>query len=163
MEHEPSIDQGQFHDEPRSRWGRTRYGSKGLPALRTAAPIGILLAATIATIVVATGNAGPRPIIGGFAVASMSVWACVGLIWALIVDRNTLQGAFRDPDQSIESVWYDRAASGAFLDILLITGLGATVVAFSGLEVPTAVALAVVLFIAMGSFGLRYLVLQRRG
>lgn len=149
--------------DPRSRWGRVRFGARRLPALMVAAPIGVLLALGIAGIAVATGGAGPHPLVGAAAITLITVWACTGLVWALIVDRNTLRGATANPEQSVESVWYDRAASGAFTDVLLIVGLGTAVLSFASLEIPTLLALAGVLVIAMGSFGIRYLMLQRRG
>ncbi|MFT4279793.1 hypothetical protein [Microbacterium sp.] len=149
--------------QERSRWGRVKFGSRRLSALVVAAPIGLVLAVGIGAVAALTGAAGPRPLLGGIAMAAVTVWPCLGLVWALIVDRQTLRGATPNPEQSVESAWYDRAASGAFSDTLLITGLGTAGLAITGLDVPVLIPLIAVLLISMGSFGIRYLVLQRRG
>jgi hypothetical protein len=148
---------------PRTRWGRVRFGAHRLPALWTAAPAGVLLAVALAAVAIATGGAGPHPAVGAIAIAALTVTPCTALVWAVIVDRETLRGATPNPEQSVESVWYDRAAGGAFTDILLITGLGTTAIAITGLDVPAVLVSTAVLAIAMGSFGIRYLVQQRRG
>ena len=147
--------------DTRSRWGRVRFGGRRLSALWAAVPLGLTLAAVIAAI--ATGGAGPRPVVGGVAVAFVCVWPFIGLTWALIVDRDTLRGATENPEQSVESAWYERAAGGAFSDTLLITGLGTAAIAFASIELSTVLALAAVILVAMGSFGVRYVAQRRRG
>lgn len=149
--------------EDRTRWGRVKFGSGRLSALAVAAPIGLALAVGLGAVAAVTGAAGPRPLLGGIAMAPVTVWPFLGLVWALIVDRQTLRGATPNPEQSVESAWYERAASGAFSDTLLITGLGTAALAVTGLDVPVLIPLIAVLLVSMGSFGIRYLVLQRRG
>lgn len=151
------------NDDGRSRWGRVKFGGRRMPALRTATPIGIVLAAGIAALVVALGQAGPRPMIGGVAVAAVSVWPCIAFVWVLLVDRDTLRGAIPNAEQSIESAWLERAGAGAFSDTLLITGLGTATIAFTGTEVPTLLALSAVIVVSMVAFGIRYVVQRRRG
>ncbi|MFT4051213.1 MAG: hypothetical protein QM677_03065 [Microbacterium sp.] len=147
----------------RSRWGRVRFGAGRMPALWVAAPVGLVLAIGIAVLAVATDSAGSRPILGGSVIAVMTWWPCLGIAWALIVDRETLRGAIDNPEQSVESVWYEKAASGAFTDVLLVAGLGTAAVAFTGIEISAVNALAAVVLIAMGSFAVRYLIQRRRG
>ncbi|WP_405372380.1 MULTISPECIES: hypothetical protein [unclassified Microbacterium] len=160
---EDSIDDAATVDDTRSRFGRVKFGGGRWPALWTALPFGLLLAIGAGAIAVATGVAGPRPVFGGIAFVFVMLWPCTGLVWAFLVDRNTLRGTTPHPEQSIESAWYDRAAAGAFSDILLVVGLSTTAVALSGIEVPTSLALAGVVVFAMGAFGIRYFVQQRRG
>jgi len=160
---DPGIDTASTADASRSRWGRTTVGSHHLSALWLAVPIGVVVAVVVAVVVVDTGSIGTPAGVGQLAMAFAFGWAAAGLAWVLTVDRNTLDGAPRDPERSIESVWHDRAASGAFTDVLLVTGTAATVVSLTGFDMPASVALASVLVVAMGSFGLRYLVLRRRG
>jgi hypothetical protein len=163
MHEEHGQEQGMSIADARTRWGRVKLGDGRLPALWTALPFGIVLAVALAGVVVMTGEAGPRPAVGAIAVAAVTIWQCTGLVWAMIVDRNTLQGATANPEQSIESAWYERAAAGAFSDILLITGLGTAAIAFTGIEVPTLVALPGVIIVAAGSLAIRYFAQQRRG
>ncbi len=147
----------------RSRWGRVKFGGGRLSALWVAAPAGLILAAALARLFMMTHNVGHHPIVGGIAVAFTMLGACTGLIWALIVDRDTVRGSTKNPEQSVESAWYDRAASGAFQDTLLTTGLGTTVIAFASIDISAVVALAIVILIAMVSFGVRYSIQQRQG
>ncbi len=148
---------------PRTRWGRAKFAGGRLSALWTAVPLGVALAAGIAAIAVLTGGAGPRPVAGAVAIGLITVWPCFGLAWALVVDRDTLRGAPADPEQSVESAWYQRAASGAFTDMLLITGLGTAAISFAAIDIPTHLALAAVLIVAMGSFAVRYAIQHRQG
>ncbi|MFD2840049.1 hypothetical protein ACFSYH_05630 [Populibacterium corticicola] len=146
----------------RSRWGRVRFGRHRPHALWIAAPIGALGAAVLATIAVATGSAGARPALGGVAIALVALWPFTGIVWALIVDRSTLVGAVKNPEQSVESFWHDRAASGAFADTLLIGGLGTVAITLSGVEPSAVFAVAAVVLLSMVSFGVRYFALSRQ-
>ena len=47
--------------------------------------------------------------------------------------------------------------------MLLVVGLGTTVVAFGGLEPPAVVVLPAVIVVAMVAFGVRYLLVRTRG
>lgn len=127
-----------------------------------AAPVSLILAAALALVFVVTYNVGPNPTVGGIAVTFTMLWACTALIWALIVDRDTVRGSTTNPEQSVESVWYDRAASGALTDTILTTGLGTAAIAFASIEIPAVIALAAVILIAMVSFGVRYFIQQRQ-
>ncbi|WP_416780424.1 hypothetical protein [Microbacterium lacticum] len=139
-----------------------KFGGGRLSAMWVAAPVGLILAAALALVFVVTHNVGPNPTVGGIAVTFTMLWACTALIWALIVDRDTVRGSTTNPEQSVESVWYDRAASGALTDTILTTGLGTAAIAFASIEIPAVIALAAVILIAMVSFGVRYFIQQRQ-
>lgn len=147
----------------RSRWGRVKFGGGRLSALWVAVPAGLILAAALALLFVMTHNVEPHPIVVGIAVAFTMLWACTGLIWTLIVDRDTIRGSTKNPEQSVESTWVDRAASGAFQDTLLTAGLGTAAIAFANIDISAVLALAVAILIAMVSFGVRYFIQQRQG
>lgn len=146
----------------RSRWGRVRAGDRRVPALLVALPVAIVLAAALGALVMATGAAGEPRLAGGVAVAVITLWPLAGLVWALVVDRTTLAGATARPEQSIESAWYERAASGAFSDTVVVVGLAAAAIAFTGLDVPVLLALSGVIVVAAGSVTVRYLAQHRR-
>ena len=95
--------------------------------------------------------------------AFVTVWPCFGLVWALVVDRDSLHGAVDRPEESVESRWYDAAASKAFTDVILVVGLATAVIAFAGLEPPVLVVLPAVIVVAAGAFGIRYLLARTRG
>lgn len=148
--------------DDRSRWGRVKFAGGRLSAMWVAAPVGLILAAALALVFVVTHNVGPNPTVVGIAVTFTMLWPCTALIWALIVDRDTVRGSTTNPEQSVESVWYDRAASGALTDTILTTGLGTAAIAFASIEIPAVIALAAVILIAMVSFGVRYFIQQRQ-
>ncbi|WAC66000.1 hypothetical protein OVA14_12005 [Agrococcus sp. SL85] len=145
----------------RTRWGRVR-GTAGMPALAIAIPVGLLLGAAGGAVAAAMIDA-PSPMLVGLAVgASMGV-PFVALVWALLVDRESLRGVVDRPEESVEGAWYDRAAQGAFSDTILVVGLATAALAVTGLRIDVVVALVGVLLVAMASCGIRYLVARRRG
>ncbi|GAA1609152.1 MULTISPECIES: hypothetical protein [Leucobacter] len=155
--------ENQANGSDRSRWGRVKFGGRRLPALWAAAPFGAAGAVALALIAVATESASSRPVLGGIAIGLVSLWPLTGIVWGLIVDRSTLRGATANPEQSVESRWHERAASGAFTDTLLIGGLGTVAITLSGSELSAVYAVAAVVLLSMASFGIRYLAQRRHG
>lgn len=149
--------------DTRPRWGRMRFGSRRFSALWVAIPVGVLVSAALAAVVVATGAAGTQPALGAVVIVALTLPACVGFAWVAFVDRSTLRGTTEQPEQSVEARWFERASSGALTDTLLIVGLGTAILAFTRVEIPTLIALSAVLLIAMASVAVRYLAQQRRG
>ncbi|MET7640837.1 hypothetical protein [Streptomyces sp. NPDC005438] len=147
----------------RTRWGRVNFGGGGLPALWVAAPCGALLATGFAALAVATGVVGERPLVGGVVFALVSVWALIGLVWVLVVDRSTLRGATERPEESVESAWFDTAARGSFTDSVTFVGLALAALAVTGVELSAVVALAGVLVFAALTFAVRFLLVRRQG
>lgn len=153
----------------RSFWGRSaRLGGGTGRLIVVSLVLGLLLAALLAA--VAYGLAGtpdpadPRqPWALGLLVGLGTLPVMTGLVWVLLVDRETISGAVRDPEESIESRWYDAAARGAFHDLLVVLGLGTFVVAVTRWQVELSlVGGGLVLFMA-ADVAVRYLVQKRRG
>ena len=144
-----------------TRWGRVRFGSRRMPAMAVAVPTGFVVAALF-------GAAGAilrpeAPLLFGV-ILGLCLWGpSLALVWALVVDRSTLRGAVRDPEESVASSWYERAAGGAFQDTLTAAGLALAVVAIWRLEFTATLALLGVVLFAMGSFAVRYVLCARRG
>ncbi|SCY58905.1 hypothetical protein SAMN05216488_2440 [Microbacterium sp. LKL04] len=149
-------------DQDRTRWGRLRGGSR-IPAMTIATPVGLVLAAVVGVIAAVMGDAPTPPVVVGIGFTVVTLPALVALAWVFLVDRSTLRGALDRPEESVEGAWYNRAAQGAFSDILLIVGLGTAFLAITGIRIDVLIALIGVLLVAMGSFGIRYLIAQRRG
>ncbi|MEV7971940.1 hypothetical protein [Cellulomonas sp. NPDC089187] len=147
----------------RTRWGRTRGANGGAPAFWTALPVAVLLAAGIGAASAAWNLVGPRPLLGGSIIAAATVWPIFGLVWVLLVDRSTLRGTAARPDETVESAWYRSAASGAFTDLLIASGIGLGVVAMTQVKLATTATLCAVLAVGMGSFAVRYLIQRRQG
>jgi len=128
-----------------------------------AIPAGLVLAAVVGMIAAALWKDPTPPVVVGIGFTVVTLPALVALMWVFLVDRDTLHGALDRPEESVEGAWYNRAAQGAFSDILLIVGLGTAFLAITGIRIDVLIALIGVLLVAMGSFGIRYLVARRRG
>lgn len=139
----------------KSRWGRARFG--GGPALLIGLSVGcgVLLSAGLGALF-GLLVAQERPVLVGLLFGVMTLPATCGVFWAFFVDRKTLQGATEDPEASIESHWYDRAASAAFTDLLLVCGIGATIFSLTRLTANVGLVLAGVIVVAMADFAVRY-------
>lgn len=146
----------------RSRWGRTRFGRRRRPALAVAVPLGVLLALAVA----AAGSQAftpADPVLGAAILTFALAGPMTALVWALCVDRSTLRGAADRPEESVESTWYDRAAQGAFHDLLIVAGLALAVLTITGTAVTGTVVLLGVLATAAVSVTVRYRIHRQRG
>lgn len=149
----------------RTKWGRTRFGNGTMPALTIAVPAGILLGSAAGWVSVLAGVGGPYPVVGFVAFTLCLTLPGVALVFALVVDRDTLEGAAEHPDDSVESGWYDRATSRSFTDLILVLGLASIVLSFIPTEfaVDLKLVLPAVLLVCFLSFGVRYLLQRYRG
>lgn len=144
-----------------SNLGRSRFGG----GTKTLIGISLLIGAVISTGAGAIFATLQAP--DDFAVATL-VFAAVTLpcfsvaVWALLVDRQSITGATKNPEISVESQWYDRAALGVFQDILIVCGLGATVMAFFDFSANIALVLAMLLALIMLDFAVRYWLIKRK-
>ncbi|MBB4736439.1 hypothetical protein [Micrococcus cohnii] len=154
---------------PRTRWGRSARLGGGQTRLVTAS----LLCGAVASVLfglvafLTFGEADPArpwlPWLTVTAVAVVNLPVTAALFWALFVDRSTVQGAVRNPEDSVESRWYDAAAVGAFHDLLIVIGLGTAATAFTRWQADlTAVGCGLILF-TWGDMAVRYLMQKRRG
>lgn len=105
-----------------SRWGRPKFG--GTQTLL------ILLS-------LAGGTAGSLALAWGlysikgqgeawiYLLASFSSCFLIfsALTWAILVDRKTITGAVKQPEQTIENHWYKQAAESTFHALLILLGL----------------------------------------
>lgn len=66
------------------------------------------------------------------------------------------------PEQSIERRWLDKATSGAFVDVLVASGVALTIVSVFDLAVDGSDTLLAVVVLAMFSPFVRYVVISRR-
>lgn len=148
---------------PVTTWGRTKLGRHHAPALSVAIPLGIAIAALSAVVAVALDAAGPRPVLGGVIFTLCLSGPAIGLAYVTIVDRSTIRGAAERPEESIESRWYSKAASGTLADVVVIAGLGSAVVTFLETNINDGLLLGGVVAVAFVSFTLRYLITRSRG
>jgi len=151
------------HNVERSKWGRARIAGHNVSAMKVAILVGVMLSVIAGVLASRVGFAGERMWLGGIVVAVVMSWGFVALVWVLIVDRTTVQGATDRPEDSVESSWMQSASSGAFFDTFAIAGVGSAIVSFMDVDWPNSIVLMGIALIGMASFGLRYLIISRRG
>lgn len=144
-----------------STWGSTRSGRSPWPG---AIGIGVALAAVLGLTVWAFAS-GTNGVIYGIVLAAASFMPGLALGWILVVDRRTVKGAVRNPEESIEAQWYDRATRGTFHDLLVVMGL--TAMALSVVpqwrdELTASEALLACMVFAAADVSARYLLTKRR-
>ena len=109
--------------KPRSRFGHSKFG--GSPAALIAGSIVAGLAAVFAAALILWAIVRPEEstglYLGVFTLCLFPV-ASAGA-WVFMVDRDTIVGATPNPEESIESTWYDNAAQSTFHIILVIVGV----------------------------------------
>ena len=152
-------------EQTRTKWGRTKFGTGRTPAMAIAVPFGLILGVAGGWLSVLVGVTASNPAVGFWVFTSCLTMPAVALVYVLVVDRDTLRGAAERPDDSIESGWYDMAASGSFGDLILVLVLASIVLTFIPRDflVDLKLVLPAVVAGCFASFGIRYLVLRRKG
>lgn len=143
-----------------SKWGRAKFGGSSAHLLAASLAAGVLLSGALGWLFMVLRN-GDRPLLAFAVMAVFTLPVAAVLAWAVLVDRATLAGALEEPEDSVESAWYEKAASGAFTDILLVGGLGCAALSFLGTEGTAGLILGSVVAFAMLDFGARYLWLKK--
>ncbi|XBH21382.1 hypothetical protein V5R04_14390 [Jonesiaceae bacterium BS-20] len=146
---------------PTSKWGRSRFGGSSKALIFTSLGAGAILAAGAGALF-ATFSKIEKPWLA-FAIMTVGVLApFCALVWALLVDRLTITGVTKRPEESVENTWYDQAASGTFTDMLLIMGVTAAVFSIFRIDVNSSLLIAALILIMTADFGVRYLLKSRR-
>jgi hypothetical protein len=151
--------------QERTKWGRTRFGGGRTPAMAIAVPSGVVLAVAGGWLSVLVGVTAANPALGFWVFTSCLTMPAVALVYVLVVDRDTLDGAAARPEESVESRWYDQAAAGSFMDLVAGLGIASIVLTFipRDFSVDLDLVLPAVVAGCFASFGIRYLVLRRKG
>lgn len=144
-----------------STWGTTCSGRSPWPG---AIGIGVAVAAALGLAAWAFAS-NTNGLVYGIVVAAMSFVPGLALGWVLVVDRRTVKGAVRNPEESVEAQWYDRATRGTFHDLLVVMGLTAMALSIvpqwrDGLTAPDALVACMVF--AAADVSVRYLLVKRR-
>ena len=147
---------------PQSRFGRSKFG--GSPAALIAGSIvsGLVIAfaAAVALWAIVRPEGSTALYLGVFTLCLYPVITAVS--WGILVDRDTIVGATPNPEESIESTWYDNAAQTTFHIILFAIGiLGVASVLTDAKLSLSAFAIASYVFI-LTAFAGSYLLNKRR-
>ncbi|ORC15259.1 hypothetical protein A7979_07915 [Rothia nasimurium] len=145
-----------------STWGRSRFGGSQRALLLVSTLGATLLAQLLAWGIIALRAEQVTwwwvPVIS---LALIPVLAAT--FWAVLVDRNTIKEATRNPEASIENHWYGKAAETTFHLMIAAMGLGAGAFAIFGWDVPPPLLLTATTLLAMLVFLVSYKVYQRKG
>lgn len=164
MQGEPMQSSTSHTGWPKTSWGKAQFGRRKIPALAVAIPTGILLAAGFAALTVWAGLGGDRPLLGGLVFGFAVVFPAIALSYAVVVDRTTIARAAEKPEESIEYDWFQRATSGALIDLVALCGILLLASVFFGpVTVELWILLTGVLVFALVSTGARYLLARRAG
>jgi hypothetical protein len=98
-------------------------------------------------------------VFGVFTACSLA--PCVALAW-LVVGRGRQVALDPHAEENVESRWFDKAASGALVDLVPAAGLVAGAVGLFDVDLPGDLALLGVVAFALVDGGLRYALLTRR-
>jgi MFS family permease len=144
-----------------TRWGRSRlFGGGSIALVAVSVGIGAVLSSGIGGLFATFGNP-TKPWLAFAVVAIVTLPVSAALAWVILVDRTTITGATRNPDDSIENIWFERAALGAFGDLMIVLGLGAAAFAVFGLAVAPALLLGALWVLGSVDFGVRYLAIRK--
>lgn len=155
MDTTPTASGTRSTSHPASRWGRSRFGGGSALLLVLSLTLGLLLAGGIGALL-ALFSEGGNPWLAVAVGTIVTLPAATALSWAVFVDWSTITGRLDRPEESIESVWYGRAATGTFHDLLMILGLGAAAFSITRISVDTGILLLVLCGVTMIDFALRY-------
>lgn len=146
----------------RTAWGATKKGRRGVGLWGPAVGIGVVVSAVLAGLALMVSSS-PEPGLLAVVTAAVVLPVGVALGWAVMVDRSSISGAVDRPEESVESRWWDQAASGALMDGFAMIGLGAGAIALTGVEVAADTVLMALWVLLSVDVGIRYLVARRAG
>lgn len=148
----------------RTTWGRTTFGGGRFPAMAIALPCGTVIAALLGLLAATLRIGESNPLIVGVVFTMCLIFPATMLVYILVVDRSTMEGAAERPEESVEFGWYDKAAAGALGDIMIVAGITATVFSFipHKFAVEPGLLLVGVICLAFISVGVRYLIQRHR-
>ena len=94
--------------------------------------------------------------------AACTLGPAYGLGWLLFVPGGTGPDAVPHPEENVEHGWWQRSASGSFLDLLVVAGLAATALAVTDLRLDAVAVLTGLVVLGLADVTVRLAVLQRR-
>lgn len=150
------------HAPQKKKFGETHLGGRDRSALAVAfaiaAPLTVALALAIGFWI---ADDTRTALVGAFASLFVGIPSFTALVWVVIVDRSTIRGTTRDPENSVEFSWLREAQSNAFLFTLCGIGISAGITSMLG-YVTISTTLLIVAVAMMAITGLCYLVEKRK-
>lgn len=145
----------------KTRWGRAKFGGSQSLLLTVSLGSGALAATGFALILYTVQGGGDLWV---YLLASFATvfFAASALLWVLLVDHNTLQGAVKSPENSVENTWYDRAAVTTFHIMFPVLGVGAGISTIFSWTLPLGTGLMLAAVLMMLTFAVSYQIHKRR-
>ena len=147
-------------------FGRMRGGGSTAQLQSLSALSGILLAAIFGGIVAWFGY--QEHFTAALLVfAAAFVFPLGSVFWLLLVDRDTMTQAPKNPEDTVEFNWYEKATHQALHDLLLIIGVGAAALSIASatglmeLNLPLHLVLAGLVVVIFIDVAVRYLILKK--
>ena len=112
------------------RFGVTKFGKRNHSAWTMALPAGIGAALCFGAVAAAVDS---HELAWGWILLIFTLClapVCTALVWSLIVDRNTIPGASRSPEDNVENAWLSKAAETTALVTFAVAGVGSAVATF---------------------------------
>lgn len=105
-----------------SRWGRSKFGGTQTLLILLSLAGGTTGSLALAWGLYSIKGQGEAWI---YLLASFSSCFLIfsALTWALLVDRSSITGATKHPEQTIENHWYQKATESTFHALLILLGL----------------------------------------
>ncbi|WP_369139188.1 hypothetical protein [Modestobacter versicolor] len=94
--------------------------------------------------------------------AACTLGPAYGVGWLVFLSAHTGPQPVARVEDTVEHDWWQRSASGSFLDLVTVAGLGAAVLAVADLDVTASTVLAGLLVFAFADVAVRWTVLRRR-
>ena len=107
------------------RFGVPKFGTRRHSALTYAVLPGIVLAVCMSILIAFVGTQ-EQPLLLVIAIFTSCLSpSCVGLVWILIVDIDTIPGRTRSPEDSVETAWFSKAAETTCIFTFPAASIGA--------------------------------------
>lgn len=119
----------------KTKFGRSKFGGSPAGLIAMSLVGGVVLAAAFAALMVWLQDPARVTLyFGVYFWVTLPVLAAAS--WALLVDRETITGAVRNPENSVENTWYAEATKDAFHVLMVLGGIGCIVFSVRPVDAP---------------------------
>lgn len=145
----------------KSKFGRSRFGGSAGALIGLSLGGGVLFSALFATVMIWLQK--PERL-GVYAVIYFIVMlpVMIGIVWLLLVDRESILGAVRNPENSVESTWYSAAAEDTFHAAMVLGGIGCLIFPVWSVEASVSTVLLISVAAMQVIFWISYGIRKRR-
>lgn len=144
-----------------STWGCSRFGGGSAALLAVSALVAIIFSFAVATFII-TRKTDSFELWWIPLVSVPMLPVAFAITWILLVDRDTVKGAVRNPEMTIENQWYSKAAETTFYFLIAGLGLSSGLFAVFDWQVSTGLVLSIAAMLGFIIFGISYIFYKHR-